>query len=245
MTWDRAAFIRVMSEFSSTTLLMLLGCMGDAVSKANGGSFWNSVNYGLATMVIMHVFGFVSGAHANPCVTISCYFMGYIATETMFVYVISQTAGGFFGYFMLLSMLPKEILDNNKPAVCLVEPLSSLSSLQIIAIEGVLTATLLLGWCAVWDLRNGRFMDSVSLRMGVLVAACGFAGGHLTGAFMNPTKTLIPAIFEGHPDKICMQIFGQLLAAMTVPFLWLHGLSPRYKLLEVPNPRCRVNYKAM
>ncbi|KAH8275507.1 aquaporin-2 [Drosophila bipectinata] len=245
MTWNRLAFIRVLSEFSATTLLMLLGCMGDAVSKANGGSFWSSINYGLATTVILHVFGFVSGAHANPCVTISCYFMGYIASETMFVYVICQTAGGFFGYFMLLSMLPKEILDNNKPAVCLVEPLSSLSSLQIVAIESFLTATLLLGWCAVWDMRNGRFLDSVSIRMGVLVAACGFAGGQLTGAFMNPTKTLIPAIFEGHPDKILMQIIGQLVAAIVVPFLWRNGLTPRCKLLEDPNPRCRFHYKAM
>lgn len=135
-----------------------------------------SIHYGLAVMIIMHVFGFVSGAHANPCITLSCYFMGYIATDTMFLYLACQMVGGFFGYSMLLLMLPKEILDNNKPAVCLIEPMSSLSSIQIVAIEGVLTAILLLGWCALWDVRNGRFLDSVSIRMGFLVTACGFAG---------------------------------------------------------------------
>ncbi|EDV36663.1 uncharacterized protein Dana_GF13068 [Drosophila ananassae] len=242
MIWDWFTFVRVLSEFCATTLLMLLGCMGDAVNKANGGSFWNSIHYGLAVMIIMHVFGFVSGAHANPCITLSCYFMGYIATDTMFLYLACQMVGGFFGYSMLLLMLPKEILDNNKPAVCLIEPMSSLSSIQIVAIEGVLTAILLLGWCALWDVRNGRFLDSVSIRMGFLVTACGFAGAQLTGAILNPTKTLIPAIFEGHPDKILMQVTGQVLAAISVPFLWHYGFTPRYKPLDEPNPRCRINY---
>ncbi|XP_016991965.2 aquaporin-2 [Drosophila rhopaloa] len=235
MTWDFLTFIRGVSEFSATALLMLFGCMGDAMNQGGENrSLVASVHYGLAVMVVMHVFGFVSGAHANPCISISCYFMGYIASEMMVMYVVCQVTGGFFGYFLLLQLLPKDVVDNSKPAVCLMEPLHSLSGYQIVAIECLLTAIFVLGWCALWDVRNGRFLDSVTIRMGLLVVACSLAGGQLTGASMNPTRTLVPAIFHGKLDSVVLLLTGQILAAIMVPFIWSNAFTPRYKPLEIP-----------
>jgi len=138
-------------------------------------------------MVVMHVFGFVSGAHANPCISISCYLMGYIASDLMMMYVVCQLAGGFAGYYILLQLLPKEVVDASKPAVCLVEPMASLTPTQIVSIECLLTAVFVLGWCALWDVRNGRFLDSVTIRMGLLVIACSFAGVSLNPALFKHT----------------------------------------------------------
>ncbi|XP_016947355.1 aquaporin-2 [Drosophila biarmipes] len=235
MTWDFFTFIRGISEFSATALLMLFGCMGESMNQGDENrTLVASVHYGLAVMVVMHVFGFVSGAHANPCISISCYFMGYIASDMMMMYVVCQLAGGFAGYFLLLQLLPKEVLDASKPAVCLVEPMASLTTTQIVMIECLLTAVFVLGWCALWDVRNGRFLDSVTIRMGLLVIACSFAGGQLTGASMNPVKTLVPAVFHGNPDSVSMQLTGQILAAIMVPSVWNNAYTPRYRPLEIP-----------
>ncbi|KAH8277779.1 hypothetical protein KR018_006742, partial [Drosophila ironensis] len=225
--------MRGMSEFSATALLMLLGCMGDSVNPGNG-SLMSSINHGMAVMVIIHVFGFVSGAHANPCVSMACYLMGYIASEMVVIYATCQIAGGFFGYILLLHMLPQDVLDNKKPGVCITPTMDTLSTVQVVAIEGLLTGVVVLGWCAMWDVRNGRFLDSVSLRMGVLVTACSFAGVQFTGASMNPVRTLVPAVFEGHPEKVFLQLLGQIVASIAVPFLWQNGYTPRYKRLDIP-----------
>lgn len=130
----------------------------------------------MVVMLVMHVFGFVSGAHANPCVSISCYFMGYIASKLMLMYVVCQLVGAALGYYLQMELLPQEVVDPSHRAVCLPEPMSDLSTLQIVGIECLLTSVYVLGWCALWDVRNGRFLDSVSLRMGILVTGCSFAG---------------------------------------------------------------------
>ncbi|KAH8401794.1 hypothetical protein KR009_007889 [Drosophila setifemur] len=237
MIWNWLTFIRGVSEFSATCLLMLFGCMGEAMNKESD-SVIASLHYGLAVMVIMHIYGFVSGAHANPCVSIACYYMGYIVSEMLVLYVVCQLAGGLVGYYLLLQLLPKEVIDNSKPGVCLVEPMNGLSNLQIVGIEGLLTSVLVLGWCALWDVRNGRFLDSVSIRMGLLVTACSFAGVQLTGASMNPAKTLVPSIFLGSPDEVLLQLAGQILASILVPFIWKNAYMPRYKPLEIPLSPC-------
>ncbi|XP_017040701.1 aquaporin-2 [Drosophila ficusphila] len=235
MIWDFFTFIRGVSEFSATALLMLFVCMEEAVSQGGENKpYVTSVHYGLVVMLVMHVFGFVSGAHANPCTSISCCFMGHISSELMIIYVACQLAGGFFGYFLLLQLLPKEVLNSSESAICFVVPMDNLSTSQILIIESVLTAVFVLGWCALWDVRNGRFLDSATIRMGLLVMACSFAGGQLTGASMNPARTLVPAFFQGKLESVLMQLSGQVLSAIMVPFIWKKAYTPRYKPLEIP-----------
>ncbi|XP_020804429.1 aquaporin-2 isoform X2 [Drosophila serrata] len=185
-------------------------------------------------MVVMHIFGFLSGAHANPCVSISCYFMGYLAYNLMVMYVACQVLGAGLGYFLLMLVLPQEVVDQSKPAVCLREPMESLTTIQIVGIECLLTSVYVLGCCAFWDVRNGRYLDSVSLRMGLLVTVCSFAGVQLTGASMNPVKTLVPSLFLGNPALVWMQLTGQILASIMVPIIWQSTFMPRYRPLEMP-----------
>ncbi|KAH8290272.1 hypothetical protein KR054_001536 [Drosophila jambulina] len=235
MPCDIFTFIRAASELSATALLILVGCMGDAMNKDNeSASLMISLHYGLMVMVVMHIFGFLSGAHANPCVSISCSIMGYMATNLMLMYVACQVVGAVLGYLLLMLLLPQDIVEQSKPAVCLNKPMDSLSSFQIVGIECLLTSVYVLGWCALWDVRNGRFLDSVSLRMGLLVTACSFAGVQLTGASMNPVKTLVPSLFQGNPGLVWMQLTGQVLASIMVPIIWQSAYMPRYRPLEMP-----------
>ncbi|EDW01056.1 GH20663 [Drosophila grimshawi] len=238
MIFNSFTCMRGLSEFCATALFMLISCLGGTVtSDQNGanGNLMSSVHYGLAVVVIMHIFGFISGAHANPCVSIACCLLGYIGYKMMFLYVICQLAGAAFGYFLLLQMLTQGMIDGCKQGICIAEPMKSLSYVQILSIEGFLTAVLVLAWCALWDVRSGRFLDSVTLRMGCLVIACNLAGGQLTGATMNPGKLLIPTLFKGNPQTVLLQLGGQLLASIIVPPIWQYACTPRYKPLQADN----------
>ncbi|XP_017867989.1 PREDICTED: aquaporin-2 [Drosophila arizonae] len=232
-------FTRAFSEFSATALFMIISCMGGATNDQDGaGSLISSMIYGLATVVVMHIFGFISGAHANPCVTIACCLLGHIGSSMMFTYIFCQLAGAAFGYFLLLQMLSQGLTIG----VCIVEPLDSLSNVQIVAIEAFLTSVLILAWSALWDVRSGRFLDSVTLRMGCLVTLCNLAGGKLTGASMNPAKVLIPQLFNGDPESILLQLGGQMLAAFVVPQIWHYAYTPCYRPLLIENAEIRNRY---
>ncbi|EDW62007.2 aquaporin-2 [Drosophila virilis] len=237
MLFNSFTIMRGLSEFSATALFMVISCMGCSVrDQGASGNLISSLNYGLATVVVMHIFGFISGAHANPCVSIACCLLGYIGSNMMFVYIACQLAGAAFGYFMLLQMLSQGLLDACKQGVCMVEPMNSLSSIQILSIEGFLTSVLILAWSALWDVRSGRFLDSVTLRMGCLVTVCNLAGGHLTGASMNPAKILIPTLFKGNPETVLLQLGGQMLASIIIPQLWIFAYTPNYRPLQIETP---------
>ncbi|TDG51579.1 hypothetical protein AWZ03_002039 [Drosophila navojoa] len=230
---------RALGEFSATAVFMIISCMGCAMNDQDAaGSLVSSMTYGLATVVVMHIFGFISGAHANPCVTIACCLLGHIGSGMMVTYVFCQLAGAAFGYFLLLEMLSQRLTLG----VCTVEPLDSLSNVQIVAIETFLTSVLILAWSALWDVRSGRFLDSVTLRMGCLVTLCNLAGGKLTGASMNPAKVLIPHLFNGDPESILLQLGGQILAAFAVPQIWHYAYTPCYRPLPIENAEIRNRY---
>ncbi|XP_045783632.1 LOW QUALITY PROTEIN: aquaporin-8-like [Maniola jurtina] len=68
---------------------------------------------------------------------------------------------------------------------------------QALCIEALLGAVLALANLAAWDARNAHYKDSWPLRIGFTVAALTFAAGDVTGASMNPARSLAPAALAG------------------------------------------------
>lgn len=61
-----------MSELLGTALLLFIGCMG----CVDGGGYKPThlsicIGFGLAIMLIINIFGVVSGAHLNPVVSLA------------------------------------------------------------------------------------------------------------------------------------------------------------------------------
>ncbi|XP_011198959.1 aquaporin-2 [Bactrocera dorsalis] len=211
--------MRYLGEFSGTALLVALHCLGCA-----DGSDILKVQYGLVVMIIVHCFGFVSGGHANPCITLACYMMRYISFKMALIYMLAQFLGALTGFFLLTAMLPSDAISKD---LCLVKSNGGLSWDQAFVIELVLTTTLIFGWCALWDARNSSYLDSVSLRIGLLVAACSLAGGQWTGATMNPAIVLVPAAYHGKHDDTPIFMASQFSAGIFAPVLWKLLFSPR------------------
>ncbi|XP_017472925.1 PREDICTED: aquaporin-4 [Rhagoletis zephyria] len=211
--------MRYLGEFFASALMVALSCLGCA-----DGSEMPKLQYGLVVMIIIHCFGFVSGGHANPCITVACYMMRYISLRMAMMYMLAQFLGALTGYFLLTTMLPTDAINKD---LCLMKPNGSLSWDQTFVIELVLTTTLIFGWCALWDARNSSYLDSVSLRIGLLVAACSLAGGQWTGAAMNPAITLIPAAYHQKFDDTAVYLASQYSAGIFAPVLWKLLFSPR------------------
>lgn len=63
-----------LAECIGTGLLLFIGCLG-AVETTHGppSHLSTSLGFGLAVMIIINIFGMVSGAHLNPVVTLGAY----------------------------------------------------------------------------------------------------------------------------------------------------------------------------
>ena len=61
-----------LSEVLATGLLVFIGCMGCVQFGAEGPTHLViCLNFGLAVMLLINIFGCVSGAHMNPAVTLA------------------------------------------------------------------------------------------------------------------------------------------------------------------------------
>lgn len=157
-----------------------MGCLGDAPHLQI------ALNFGISVMASVQIFGFISGAHFNPAVTVAALIYKKISVPMACIYFIAQMMGGFMGFGLLKLVIPKETFSpaNKTVGLCTTMPGEGVSDVQALTIEFVATVVLILVCCAVWDERNSHLHDSVALRFGFLIFMLACSAGPFTGASM-------------------------------------------------------------
>lgn len=188
---DTAAMF--LAELIGVGFILFFGCMG----CINGQPLSIALNFGIAVMTSIQIFGFISGAHFNPAVTIAAVIYKKISIHMACIYFMAQMLGGFMGFGLLKLVIPHHIFKPNStgPGLCTTMPHEDISDIQAFTIEFVATTALILVCCAVWDHRNDHLHDSVSLRFGFLIFMLACSAGQFTGASMVCTKKYMFLIF--------------------------------------------------
>ena len=73
---------KILAELIGTGMLLFLGCMGCVQGLGSDSLFKPfeiSLSFGFTVMIVVQIFGCVSGAYINPAVTISAYIFGQIS----------------------------------------------------------------------------------------------------------------------------------------------------------------------
>uniref|UniRef100_A0A0K8TQ22 Putative aquaporin major intrinsic protein family n=1 Tax=Tabanus bromius TaxID=304241 RepID=A0A0K8TQ22_TABBR len=191
-----------LAEVVGTSLLVYLGCMGCLTTFGTESNFLSSnLSFGFVVMIIIQIFGCVSGAHLNPSVTVAAVVYKLVTLPMGVVYVVAQLLGAFIGFGMLKAVVPFDSFMSSNgtgAGLCTTVPHADLHPFQAIAIEFSITMVLILVCCGVWDPRNAQNTDSVAIKFGLTVAAIGCIAGPLTGASMNPARSFGPAFWNGH-----------------------------------------------
>lgn len=174
-----------LAELLGVGFILFFGCMG----CLNGVPHLQaSLNFGIAVMTSVQVFGFLSGAHFNPAVTIAAVIYKKTSINMVGIYFMGQMLGAFMGFGLLKVVIPNTIINptnsSEGPGLCTTVPHQDLSNIQALTIEFIATALLILVCCAVWDHRNDHLHDSVSLRFGFVVFMLACSAGPFTGASM-------------------------------------------------------------
>ncbi|XP_017760333.1 PREDICTED: aquaporin-like [Eufriesea mexicana] len=199
--WE--TLIIALAEVIGTAILVFIGCTGCIGSLGvNPSVFQLSLTFGLAVMIAVQSIGHVSGAHINPSITVAALILGKKSLPMSILYIGAQCFGGLIGYGLLRLITPVELIYGSNPdtalSFCMTDIHENLSTFQGVMTEFIATAILVLFACGIWDCRNSKNTDSVSMRFGFCVAALCTIFVPYTGCSLNPARTLGPAVWNGY-----------------------------------------------
>jgi aquaporin NIP len=200
-----------LAEFIGTFALVFFGCGAIANGLTPTAV---ALAFGLAIGVMVYALGHVSGAHFNPAVSIGFAVGRHMGWRRAATYACVQVAGAIAAALLLrLCLGPAAHLGVTQPTG---------SDLQAVTWEAVLTFFLMLVITAVAT-DDRAVGNAAALAIGGTVALGALVGGPISGASMNPARSLGPAIVSGDLTGIWIYllapIFGSAVAAIMYGFL--------------------------
>lgn len=208
------------SEFIGTFAIVFFGTGAVIVNIQTGGVITHtgiSMTFGLVVMSMIYGLGSISGAHMNPAVSVAFAFSGRFQVKQLLPYIVSQIAGGVFASWVLKMLFPaSELLGATLPAG---------SEMQSFVLEFIFTFFLMLVVISVatGSKEQGLF---AGIAIGSVVALEALFGGPISGASMNPARSLGPAIVSGHLEHLWIYLAGPTAGAVAAVLLWNLFLCP-------------------
>lgn len=219
---------RLTAEFVGTFALVFAGCGAIMVNAKTGGALGQvgiAISFGLVIMAMVYAVGHVSGAHLNPAVTFAFALARHFPWSRLLGYWIAQVAGAVTAAAVLRGSLG-DIADVGAT-------LPSGSDGQAFLWELVLTFFLMFVIMAVaTDTR--AIGEAAAIAIGGTVGLGAMFGGPITGASMNPARSLGPGLVSGQLDAIWVYLIAPIAGAV------LAGLA--YQLIrgEASRPAARA-----
>jgi aquaporin Z len=208
----------VFAEIWGTFLLVVVAAGADVVAARSGGAVTLGmavVAPGLMVMVVIYFMGTVSGAHLNPSVTLAFAVRRNFPWRRVPGYLIAQAAGGIAAALFLRAMFG---LVGHLGAS---EPGAGVTAPQALAMEVLLTAGLVntvLGTAS--GARNIGANGAIAV--GGYIALAGLWAAPVSGASMNPVRSLAPDLVSGDFNAAWVYLVGPLVGAMiAVAFEWI------------------------
>ena len=170
--------------------------------------------FGLVVMALVYTLGDISGAHINPAVTLGFWASGQFKAKQVVPYILSQCSGA-----LLASLLLRALFSNhaNMGATLPIEIEGERLVFQCLILETILTFILMF---VILNVATGAKEKGivVGIVVGGVIALEAIFAGPISGASMNPARSLGPAV-----------------ASMNFTAFWIYVLAPPIgALLAVP-----------
>ena len=197
---------RTFAELFGTYALVTAGCGAIVVNSQTGalGHVGVALTFALVVVVMVAATGHLSGAHLNPAVTIAFAVTRHFPWRETPVYIAGQLAGAVGGALTLLFLFG--------PVANLGATIPSGTAWQSLVLEILITAALMFVITAVaTDTR--AVGELAALAIGFTVGANALWAGPISGASMNPARSLGPALVAGAWQDQWIYIVGPMIGA--------------------------------
>lgn len=205
---------KYVAEILGTFGLVFAGTGAVVVDAVTGGGVTHvgiALTFGLIVMAMIFAVGDISGAHLNPAVTIGFYVARRIERKCVLPYIFSQLAGAFLASAALL------LLFGNHASLGATLPLGP--TIQSFALESILTGLLMFViLCVSTGPKEVGTMAGVAV--GGVIALEAMFGGPISGASMNPARSIAPAVLSGNVHALWAYIAGPILGSVVAVALW-------------------------
>src|SRR5690348_5845426 len=216
---DRYEGRRLFSELLGTFFLVLVAVGGGMVNARFGG---NAVPYAarvvspaLMVAAIILFMGTVSGAHLNPAVSVAFALRGDFPWKRVPAYIAAQFLGAILATLLLWALIGRQ------GSAGLTLPGSGISTTTAMLWELVLTTGLL---SVILGTASGaqQIGTLAALGVGSYIALAGLWGSPVSGASMNPARSLGPALVLGDWTSWWAYLVGPLAGgAIAVGFAYI------------------------
>jgi aquaporin Z len=210
--WDaRYESRRLFSELLGTFFLVFVAAGAGMVNAKFGGDAVPAgarvVAPALMVMAVILFMGTVSGAHLNPAVSVAFALRGNFPWRRVPMYIVAQLAGSVLAVLLLSAFVGRH------GSAGLTLPGPGISAGTALAWEAVLTVGLvsvILG-TASGAQQIGPF---AAIAVGGYIALAGLFGAPVSGASMNPARSLGPALVLGDWTAWWAYLAGPLAGAV-------------------------------
>ncbi len=210
---------RYFAEFFGTATLILVGC-GSVVLGGMGasqplGGLPIALSFGLVLAGLIYALGPISGCHINPAVTIAAWIAGRLERAAVPGYIAAQLLGGIVGAGLLALISTNGISEVDLGAQGLGQNgwgEGYLGEYNVIAaFSSELIATFLFVAIILGTTTTGGHTAFAGVAIGLTLTAMIVTFIGVSGASLNPARSLGPALFVG---------------AGPIAQLWLFFLAP-------------------
>ena len=198
---------RLAAEAFGTFALVFAGTGAVVVNDVSGGTVSHvgvALTFGLVVLAMVYALGDVSGCHLNPAVTLGFFAARRFEGRWVAPYIASQCAGAVAASLTLRLLFPTHAtLGATLPAG---------DALQSFVLEVILTLLLMF---VILSVSTGSKEKGVlaGVAVGSVVALEALFAGPISGASMNPARSLAPALVSLRLDSLWVYIAAPVLGA--------------------------------
>lgn len=207
---------RYVAELIGTYALVFAGTGAIIINEQTGalGHFGVAATFGLIVLAMIYAFGDLSGAHLNPAVTIGFVVVKRFPLKEAAPYIVAQLGGAVLASFTLRFLFPENTM--------LGATFPTGSGMQSFILEVLLTYFLML---VILQVAHGSKEVGVmaGIAIGAVVGLEALFAGPISGASMNPARSIAPALVSGELRALWIYIVAPVLGALlaTVTWSWL------------------------
>lgn len=210
----------LLAEFIGTFALIFIGAGAGALGL--GGLVGVAFAHGLVIVGFAYAYGHISGTHINPAVTLGVWAAGKIDAGRAFSYIVFQIVGGIVGALALRWVLGGA--ETGLGATTLARDLAvGNASITITPAIGLFVEAVLTFFLVNTIMNagiSGKAEVPAGLAIGFTLVFCILMGGPLTGASLNPARTIGPAVASGNFSDLWVYLVGPPLGAILAGLLY-------------------------
>jgi aquaporin Z len=200
------------------TFIVIVFATGSVVldAKLNGalGLPFIAIAPAIAVAVGVYLFGKISMAHFNPAVTVGFLITNHLGRKKglLMVYLLAEIIGGILASIFIFSVMGNEAnLGANAPNYI------DFPIYVIVGIEILASALLMLVILIVVYTKGAKKFGGIAI--GAIVGLDIFVFGLISGASMNPARSLAPAIVSGYYIALWLYLTAPFIGTSIVAVL--------------------------